>query len=272
MDAYDEKEFKHAFLETSTFDVMFPRQRERYIRETEEYIRKALRIKKLLLEIDYHELILSVSTTKETRDPYIILQGRDLLKLLSRGMSLEKSVKIFEENISSDIISLNGYTRNKSIFIKRRERLMGPGGNTIKSLELLTNTHIVPYGNTVSAIGEYKALKEVRRVSIKAMENIHPIYEIKRLMVKRELEKDPLLKNENWERYLPQYKKTHSKKKQISSQKTLKMPSKCFPEQEPTKKDLQIETGNYFTKAARKQRTEEKAAKRLSKRPSETNE
>lgn len=34
-------------------------------------------------------------------------------------------------------------------------------------------------GNTVSAMGPYKGLKDLRRIVIDCMKNVHPIYHIK---------------------------------------------------------------------------------------------
>lgn len=52
----------------------------------------------------------------------------------------------------------------------------------LKALELLTQTYILVHGNTVSVMGPFKGLKEVRRVVEDTMENVHPIYLIKELM------------------------------------------------------------------------------------------
>ena len=84
---------------------------------------------------------------------------------------------------------------------------------TLKSIELLTKCYILVQGNTVSAMGYFKDLKQVRRVVVDTMRNMHPIYHIKEMMIKRELANNPDLVGENWERFLPHFKKQNMRRK-----------------------------------------------------------
>lgn len=169
------------------------------------------------------------------------------------------------------MIKIRGLVRNKERYVKRRQRVLGPNGSTLKALELLTNTYILVQGNTVSVMGSFKGLKEVRRVVEDCMANIHPIYHIKELMIKRELAKDPNLVNENWDRFLPQFKRRTLSKRRVPfkvTDKSKKVYTPFPPPQEKSKIDLQIESGEFFLgkHAAERAKKEEKLEKQKEKR------
>ena len=200
---------------------------------------------------------MTVKTTRKTYDPASILNARDLIKLLSRSVPAPQAVKILDDEMACDVIKIRGLVRNKDRFVKRRQRILGPNGSTLKALELLTGCYILVQGNTVSAMGGYKGLKEVRRVIEDCMANIHPIYHIKELMIKRELAKDPELVNENWDRFLPHFKKRNLSQRRKPfkvTDKTKRVYTPFPPPQEKSKVDLQIESGEYFLNKSAKER------------------
>ncbi|KAK3176799.1 ribosomal RNA assembly protein krr1 [Lepraria neglecta] len=245
------------FTEESSFATLFPKYREVYLREAWPLITRSLASHHIACTLDLIEGSMAVRTTRRTYDPASILNARDLIKLLSRSVPAPQAVKILEDGVACDIIKIRNLVRNKERFVKRRQRILGPNGSTLKALELLTECYILVQGNTVSAMGSYKGLKEVRRVVEDCMANVHPIYHIKELMIKRELMKDPELANENWERFLPHFKKrTLSKrKKPLKVTDKSKKPYTPFPPpQEKSKVDLQIESGEYFLGKQAKER------------------
>jgi ribosomal RNA assembly protein len=213
---------------------------------------------------------MTVKTTRKTFDPAAILNARDLIKLLARSVPAPQALKILEDDVACDVIKIRNLVRNKERFVKRRQRLLGPSGTTLKALELLTECYILVQGNTVATMGSYKGLKTVRKVIEDTMANIHPIYAIKELMIKKELAKDPELANENWDRFLPNFKKRTLSKRRVPHKvvdKSKKVYTPFPPPQEKSKVDLEIESGEYFMGKMQKERKqrEDREAKMMEK-------
>lgn len=122
IDPFTKEDMKHPLAEESSFAVLFPQYREKYIKEIWPHIKKALKDYGVKSELNLIEGSMTVKTTKETYDPYIILKARDLIKLLSRSVPYQQALKILQDGVDADIIKIRGLVRNKERFIKRRQR------------------------------------------------------------------------------------------------------------------------------------------------------
>merc|ERR1711874_745558 len=84
----------------------------------------------------------------------------------------------------------------------------------------------------------------------------------------KELMKDPNLKNENWERFLPKFEHKNVSKRKQPRKKRQKKDYTPFPPAQPLSKvDKELETGEYFLKEKEKREKQEGAKqKRQEKR------
>lgn len=255
--------------EESTFATLFPNYLEPYIKSVWPAVEEVLVQHQLVGKLDLLEGSMTVATTRRTWDPYAIVQARDFIKLLARNVPLAQAQKIFQTEITSDIINIalpGGSTRR---FVKRRDRLIGPKAQTLKALEILTGCYVLVQGKTVAVMGPVKGTQMVRKIVEDCMNNIHPIYGLKQLLIKRELAKRDDMKNEDWSRFIPVYKKSMPNKekqkvvRKIKKERLRKAKERTagkvrtiFPPAPPKRlEDLAMESGEAFlTRKERRKR------------------
>ena len=102
------------------------------MREIWPQVTRALKAYGIGCVLDLVEGTMTVRTTRKTYDPWAIMNARDLIKLLARSVPLTQALKIFQDEMACDIVKIGNLVRNQERFVKRRDRLIGPGGSTLK--------------------------------------------------------------------------------------------------------------------------------------------
>uniref|UniRef100_T1GK18 KRR1 small subunit processome component n=1 Tax=Megaselia scalaris TaxID=36166 RepID=T1GK18_MEGSC len=228
----------NGLLEESSFATLFPKYREKYLKEVWPMVQDVASEYNLKAELDLVEGSMLVKTTRKTWDPYIIVKARDMIKLLARSVPIEQAKRVLQDDTGCDIIKIGNIVRKKEKFVKRRQRLIGPNGATLKSIELLTDCYVLVQGNTVSAIGPYKGLQQVREIGT---------------------DEGSKITNEDWSRFLPKFKnKNISKRKQPKNKKVKKEYTPFPPAQPESKIDKQLASGEYFLSKEQKRAKQNK--------------
>jgi ribosomal RNA assembly protein len=198
-----ENKIKGSLVCETKLKIVFPKYQEKKIKESWQIIKKILSSFSINSRLEISFGFILIWTTKFTDDPFSIIKARDFLKLISRSVPVEQAAKIFEDEIYCEIFKISNFLKNRKVFLKRRRRLIGNKGITVRAIEMITQTYILVQGNSVAIMGNHSGLKQVRKIIKDCMNNIHPIFHIKNLIIKQQLSRDEFLKEKNWDQYLP---------------------------------------------------------------------
>lgn len=209
---FKDEDYPNPFLCESSLSIIISAHRLPYFTSIFCHLQTAIITKKLKVKLEKNEA--TVTTTNQTRDPYILIKARDVLLLVARCVPYTDAIKILEDKVFFDTILIKS---NEN----RIGRLEGSKGETLKALKLLTNTSVYLDKKCVCVIGKcIKAINDVRDVVENVFyKNVHPAYLLKRLVVRNEIMKDEEKKELDWDNYLPKAKSKMNNKRGKKSKK-----------------------------------------------------
>jgi len=159
-------------------------------------------------ELNLADNTMSALSTPDMKKDKHMSNAINFLKLLARGMEFNLAILALKDTYVCDFIKIGATVGTKEEFEKRRGRLIGPDGMTLKAIELLTKTFILVTGSVVCVLGNgYTGINTVGEIVHDCMNKIHPISHIRRLIIMQELQNHEKLTQKDWVRFVPPVKK-----------------------------------------------------------------
>mmetsp|Transcript_19448 Transcript_19448/g.36621 ORF Transcript_19448/g.36621 Transcript_19448/m.36621 type:complete len:148 (+) Transcript_19448:313-756(+) len=112
------------------------------------------------LEIEIHKVsrIINVKNSMYIRNIYLLIKGRDFLRLIVRSVPLSIAKKIFDDNITYCILKINLFFKKKKRYDKRNIYKWKKEYLIIKVLEFISGCNIITRGNSICIIGGQESI------------------------------------------------------------------------------------------------------------------
>ncbi|MGL6298199.1 MAG: KH domain-containing protein [Methanobacteriaceae archaeon] len=107
------------------------------------------------LDIDGEAGTVMVNPTEEMEDPLAVWKTKAIVKAIGRGFNPESALKLREDDIYLEIISLTEYVgKSKKALARQKGRIIGKEGRTRQIIIEMAAVSLSVYGKTVGIIGE----------------------------------------------------------------------------------------------------------------------
>ncbi|RME53985.1 RNA-processing protein [Candidatus Woesearchaeota archaeon] len=108
----------------------------------------------------------------DSREGEVVVSGEDSVQLyalkevvhaIARGFHPDVAKLLLRQDFAFELISIADYAKEKNQVVRVRGRVIGAGGKARRTIEELTETHVMVYGKTVGIIGRVEDVPIAKR-------------------------------------------------------------------------------------------------------------